>query len=105
MTTMHLVQLLLPLNGRDGGRFPRGYYDGLAARLTERFGGLTAYTRAPATGLWEDDDGRKVRDEVIVYEVMAEALDRNWWAALRRELEVRFEQDEVVIRAQPTERL
>lgn len=36
---------------------------------------------------------------------MVEQLDREWWAALRRELEGRFEQAEVVIRAQGIERL
>ena len=102
---MHLVQILLPLNDPDGRPFPRAHYDGLALQLTERFGGVTAYTRAPAVGLWEDGSGDKVHDQVVVYEVMAEPLDRDWWATLRRELEARFEQDELVIRAHPIERL
>jgi hypothetical protein len=102
---MHLVQLLLPLSDTAGRPFPRSHYDDLALQLTERFGGVTAYTRAPATGLWESGNGERVRDQVIVYEVMVEELDREWWIALRRALEARFEQDELVIRAQPSERL
>jgi hypothetical protein len=102
---VHLVQLLLPLSDAEGRPFPRRHYDGLALQLTERFGGITAYTRSPAAGLWESGDGERVRDQVIVYEVMVHDLDRAWWAALREQLESRFAQDEIVIRAQPIERL
>jgi hypothetical protein len=42
---------------------------------------------------------------MVVYEVMAETLDRNWWADYRDKLEARFEQDELVVRAWPIERL
>lgn len=41
----------------------------------------------------------------MVYEVMTEQLDRAWWADYRRALEVRFQQEEVVVRAQSMERL
>jgi hypothetical protein len=102
---MHLVQLLLPVDDEQGRPYPRAHYDGLARRLTERFGGVTAYTRAPATGLWETASGEKVRDQVVVYEVMVDALERAWWAELRAELEARFEQDEIVIRALVIDRL
>ena len=74
-------------------------------RLTERFGGITAYTRSPATGLWEDESGEKVRDQVVVYEVMADELDPDWWGKFRKELEAKFAQDELVIRAHPVQRL
>ena len=102
---MYLVQLLLPVRDNAGAPYPRGHYDELTGRLTDRFGGVTAYTRAPATGLWETASGETVRDQVVVYEVMADDLDREYWARLRRELEARFDQEELVIRAQETERL
>jgi hypothetical protein len=102
---MHLVQVLLPLSNEQGQAFPRSSFDTLVRTLTDQFGGVTAYTRAPATGLWEDDEGSTVRDDVVVYEVMVEALDPDWWARLRTELEHRFEQSEVVIRAQAIHRL
>jgi hypothetical protein len=75
------------------------------AELTERFGGLTAYTRAPAQGLWAEDGGPPARDDIVVHEVMAETLDRAWWAGYRRTLEQRFAQDELVVRAHSVERL
>jgi hypothetical protein len=73
--------------------------------LTERFGGVTAHLRAPAAGAWKDDDGSVARDDVAIVEVMADALDRGWWADYRRELERRFCQEEIVIRATELERL
>jgi hypothetical protein len=103
--SVHLVQLLIPLQDDDGQPYPRRHYDGLARRLTEQFGGVTAYARAPATGLWEAPSGQKVRDEIVVYEVMVETLDAAWWAATRQGLEALFGQRELVIRALAIERL
>ena len=102
---MFLVQLLLPLRDDAGTPFPRAYYDALAKELTERFGGVTAHTRAPASGLWEEPTGEKVRDDVVIYEVMADTLDEAWWADLRTRLEAQFKQQELVIRAHEIRRL
>jgi hypothetical protein len=73
--------------------------------LTDAHGGVTAYTRAPATGLWERESGETVRDQVVVYEVMVEQLDQDWWDNLRRGLEAQFAQEELVIRAHSIQRL
>ena len=104
---IHLVQLLLPLTDNGGRPFPGAHYAAVRDELTERFGGLTAYSRSPAEGLWDGDDGagRPARDDIVVYEVMVDALDRAWWAGFRADLERRFAQDEIVVRAQPAERL
>ena len=101
---MHLVQLLLPLYDPEGVRFGRDAFDRVARELTERFGGLTAYTRAPAAGLWKEE-GATQRDDIVVYEVMVDALDARWWAGYRIELEERFRQEELVIRAHGIVRL
>src|SRR4051812_17806644 len=103
---MYLVQLLLPLYGRTGRRIPRRQFTELAEQLTRRHGGLTAYVRTPATGLWRPRPGARTRrDEVVIYEVMVNKLEPRWWAACRRELERSFDQEEVVVRAQPLRRL
>jgi hypothetical protein len=102
---MHLVQLLLPVRDDEGRPFDRALFDDLSHELTDRFGGLTAYTRAPAAGLWEEPSGGKQRDDIVVYEVMVEHLDDQWWSALRRRLESQFRQRELVIRAQEMRRL
>ena len=102
---MHLIQLFLPLYDNQGQAFPHALYDAVRAELAEAFGGVTAYTRAPATGLWEDDAGRVQRDEVVLFEVMVDAIDRGWWRAYRHGLEQRLRQDEVLVRATRVERL
>jgi len=103
--TSHLVQLLLPLYDEQGTRFPSEKYDAVASELTERFGGLTAYARAPAAGLWEEAPGRTRRDDIVVYEVMVEGLDAPWWRDYRGRLEREFRQRELVVRAQEVRRL
>lgn len=103
---MHLVQLLLPLFDPQGQPLPRATFEQVHRELVDRFGGLTAYSRAPAKGLWAEDGEGVVRDDIVVYEVMVEEeLDRGWWAAYRVQLEQRFRQDEVVVRALGMERL
>jgi hypothetical protein len=102
---MYLVQLLLPLYDATGKRFSGAVFDEIAKELTDRFGGLTAYARAPATGLWEEHPGHTTRDDVVVYEVMVERLDTAWWAAYRKKLETRLAQLELVIRAHAIQRL
>ena len=101
---MYLVQLLLPLRDQDGKPFPRSTYRSIREELTERFGGLTAYSRAPAEGMWDDGD-QVAHDDIVVYEVMVPDLDRAWWSVYRTGLERHFDQDELVIRAQEIERL
>ena len=99
------MELLLPVYGPDGERFPQGHFDAVSAELTDRFGGLTAHVRAPAKGLWEEPSGRTQRDDIVIFEVMVDALDADWWADYRRRLERRFSQDEIVIRAVEMRRL
>lgn len=96
---MRLVQILLPLRDRDGRPFPRACYAALRCELTERHGGVTAYMRSPAIGLWEDGDGAIERDDVVLVEVVVEAFDRAWWREYAGELARRFGQDEVLVRA------
>jgi hypothetical protein len=98
MTEINLVEILLPVTDNEGRQHPRHLFALVERELTERFGGVTSFTRAPAHGVTEDG-GRKVHDDIIVVEVMTETLDRDWWASYRRTLEDRFRQEEIVIRA------
>ena len=97
---MHLIQILLPLYDNTGNTFGEELYGKVRRELTERFGGLTAFTRAPAQGLWKDA-GKTRRDDIVVFEVMVEDVDADWWRGYRKSLEAVFRQDEIVIRAQP----
>ena len=95
---MHLVELLLPLHDNSGQTFGDEKYAEVRRHLTERFGGLTAFTRSPAQGT-TTEGGRPVHDEIVVFEVMTQTLDVSWWASYRLHLEREFRQDEIVIRA------
>jgi hypothetical protein len=95
----YLIEMLLPLTANDGTPFGEGVFAATRAELTERFGGLTAHLRAPARGLWKTDAGELSRDDVVIFEVMSETLDRVWWEKYRARLEARFQQDVVVVRA------
>ena len=98
---MYLVQLLLPLYDNAGAPLPHDLFSTVRRELTEAFGGLTAFTRAPAEGLWRDG-GETARDEIVIFEVMTDALSNDWWRGYRRQLEKRFRQEMIVIRAQET---
>lgn len=102
---MYLVQFLLPLYDNKGKQFAHALYAQVRYELTERFGGVTAYAQAPASGLWQQESGKVVHDELIVHEVMAETLDRDWWRSYRQRLEARFSQTSIVIRAHAVQML
>ena len=102
---MHLIQLLLPLYDNSNARFPGETFDYVRQELTDRFGGVTAFLRSPGQGFWRESEGAVNRDDVVIFEVMADELDRQWWAEYRKELEQRFRQIELVVRASAIERL
>jgi hypothetical protein len=101
---MQLIQILLPLADNDGVPFPEALLRSLQEELTSRFGGLTAFSRAPAKGIWRQG-GEKQQDDIVIVEVMAEALDHAWWREFRRRWEDSLRQDLLVVRAQSIERL
>jgi hypothetical protein len=97
---MHLIHILLPLAGNTGKPLARKLFRTVADELTERFGGLTAHTRSPAEGLWKEGSSGTDKDDIVIYEVMVEALDEAWWRKYRGRLEKRFKQEQVIVRAQ-----
>jgi hypothetical protein len=101
----HLVQILLPLADNDGRPFARTVFEAVKVELAERFGGVTAFTQSPAEGLWQEEADRAAVDRVVIFEAMTQALDEAWWAGYRRDLERRFRQDAIVIRALPMRRM
>ena len=101
---MYLVELLLPLYDNEGRAFGPPEFDRVRDELAERFGGVTAFRRSPAEGLWAEG-GETSRDRVVIFQVMTDALDRAWWSEYRRELERRFRQEKMVVRATEFEEL
>lgn len=102
---MYLVQILLPLFDNAGDPFPHREYLVVRDKLTQRFGGITAFVRSPAEGLWKETETSTVRDEIIIYEVMTEELDRDWWATYKKELAARFRQELLIVRVSRVELL
>jgi hypothetical protein len=102
---MYLVQILLPLYDNQQKAFPRVHFDKVRAELTEQFGGVTAFLRSPAVGLWKEDDKHVTRDEVVMFEVTMESIDHEWWSNYRKTLEHRFQQDEILVIASEVEKL
>ena len=95
---MHLVEILLPLNDNSGRPFGAEKYAAIREHLTDRFGGITAFTRSPAQGT-TTGGGKTVHDDIVVFEVMTETVDTAWWGSYRLQLEREFRQDEIVVRA------
>jgi hypothetical protein len=100
-----LVQILLPLRDNAGRPFADDAHGRTRRELLDRFGGVTAYQRAPAEGLWKSEAGEVDRDEVVIFEVMVDEVERDWWRQYRETLQARFRQDVIVIRAIPHEML
>ena len=101
---MYIIQILLPLSDNAGTPFPDATLQAIHQELTYRFGGLTAFTRAPAEGVWAHDGGH-AKDDIVVIEVMTDELDRDWWGAFRQRVEGELSQARLIVRAQPTEML
>src|SRR4051794_41956952 len=80
---IYLIQILLPLYDNAGSPLPRELYARVREELTGKYGGLTAFSRAPAEGLWQEGSGTK-RDDIVVLEVMAGQLYRAWGEGERR---------------------
>jgi uncharacterized membrane protein len=78
-----VVQILFPLWSNQGIAFPKAYFSAVKLELSSRFHGLTAYSRTAAEGLWRVGQTLK-RDEIIVYEVMADRFDSAWWRGYQK---------------------
>jgi hypothetical protein len=52
------------------------------------------YDRSPAKGKTITSS-----DDIVIFEVMTDDLERTWWSSCRARLEAKFAQDEVLIRA------
>jgi hypothetical protein len=104
MIGMHLVEIFLPLTDNDGKPFSQAKVDTVRETLAQQFGGVTAFTRSPAQGVTNQGAGEQ-HDDIVVMEVMTQALEREFWVCFRKHLEREFAQDEILIRATQTEKL
>ena len=96
---MKLVQILLPTRDNRGRKFKSAIFGQIRTELVRRFGGLTAYSRSPARGVWKSRQATKL-DDIVVLEIMTTKFRRSWWKQYRRKLEHALRQDEIVVRVQ-----
>jgi inorganic pyrophosphatase len=93
-----LVELFLPLYDNQGKHFGTHKFKKIRDLLTDKFGGITEYTRNPASGFWKKDDEQTVKDMLLIIEVMCAEVDMDFWNNLKVKLLKSFQQDQIVIR-------
>jgi hypothetical protein len=101
---VHLVEIFLPLVFPYGAAVPEPLFEVIKAELTETFGGVTVYARAPASGLWKKEHEIE-KDVLVILEVMAKDLDKEWWKGFRQRTEALFHQEELLVRTTQIARL
>jgi inorganic pyrophosphatase len=93
-----LIQIYLPLYEKEEKPFPGLLYKQVKKELTDKFGGLTMYTRAPAKGFWKADEHHTSVDDLLIYEVLTTDVDEQFWSNYKKALEKQFKQEEIMIR-------
>jgi len=94
----HLIQILIPLADNAGRPFAKEFLEDVKRQLVDKFGGMTAFERSPARGVWAPENGARQQDDVVTVEVMVEDIDESWWSTFKTRLESELDQDELVIR-------
>ncbi len=96
---MFLVQLFLPLYDNEGNKFNKSYFAYTRRLLVQEFGGVTVYNRAPAEGLWQDENGEVSKDDIIIFEVMTKKIKKTWWKGFKKIVKNTFSQKEIMVRS------
>ncbi|MFI5452940.1 inorganic diphosphatase [Pedobacter sp. UC225_61] len=91
------IELFIPVYSKKGKSFPKKYYSSLHQKLTDKFGGLTMYSRVPVTGFWKENSSATLKEDIIVYEVLASEIDEKFWDKLKKWALKTFNQDEIMI--------
>jgi hypothetical protein len=72
---MFVIEVFLPLDTGPGVAVDVDVVEGIVRGLADRFGGATAFTREPASGLWKRETTIE-RDRIIVIEVMVRDVEQ-----------------------------
>lgn len=95
---MYLIQFFLPLYDTNGEQFTKQKFVKVQKLLTDKFGGITSYVRSPAAGFWKDASDHVVKDDVILFEVVTDQIERDYWKDLKTFLLEEFQQEEILLR-------
>ena len=99
-----LVEIFLPITDNRGAPYPAEIFEALEEELAAKYGGVTAFARAPAQGRWQNS-GHQEQDDILILEVMTPNLYVVWWHGLRRRLEQTLRQKRILMRAQEVRKL
>jgi hypothetical protein len=101
---MHLIRLLLPLHDNNKQEFPTAYFLKVREetnRSLRRSDRLRSFSR----GRVVERCYKVSRDEMVMFEVMSNQLDKEWWSNYRTQLEKEFRQEELLIWASDVTKL
>jgi inorganic pyrophosphatase len=101
----YLIEILLPLYDNHDRAFTQKVFDGIRNELAAEFGGVTAFRRSPAEGVWKHEGGKINRDEIVLFEVMTDKVNREWWARYKVRLEKKLRQKQIVVRVTEVKQL
>jgi len=100
-----LYQLYLPLNYNDGRPIEEDKFSLTRKELITRFGGLTTTPPGfPLQGWWQSA-GTVVRDDIVLWTVLTQRVENDFFNTYRELLEERFSQEEIRIVMVPAEAL
>ena len=100
---MKLIELFIPLYDNEGEKFSDEHFENLKSELTDAFGGVTIYKKT--SGYWKEPERPVKKDEILIYEIMAEQIKKAYWQALKRRLLILFRQKDLVFRYSDIEML
>ncbi|MCF0075275.1 hypothetical protein LZD49_32645 [Dyadobacter sp. CY261] len=95
---MYLMQIFLPTRDNQGDSIPEEHFLALRDELTDRFGGVTIYTRAPVEGIWKPSENNAQVDQLVIYEVLLGSLEISYWKKVKSRLETSFMQAQIMMR-------
>jgi hypothetical protein len=81
----YLVEIFRPLADKAGETFPTEKFSRVVEELKRKFGGVTVYDRSPAKGKTITSS-----DDIVVFEVMTDDLERAWGPPAGRRLEAKL---------------
>ena len=79
---------------------PLGSFASIATSKEHQCLDSRAWLQAPAEGLWGGGPSTD-REDIVIFEVMTDAIDLEDWRRRRADLERQFRQDKVIIRYLP----
>lgn len=93
-----LIQLFLPTTAENGKAFPGTYFHAVKQKLSKKFDSLSVYLKSPVIEHIKDDGPTLAKDTVLVYEVVSDSVETDYWSQYQQFLQKQFKQDDIVIR-------